>query len=232
MFHPLFKIGSKSSSGGFAIGLILMVIVLMAALATMMSATSISLRIDREVQEVDIVRFTDQARKVARSIDRIVKTNCEDTNAAFTACIDGISNALAQATPCEQDANNAVQRYCPYHPLYGGAVRTQLPSGILAAGAKEKWLLFKQVVPPNASWQDTNFAVLVMDDLTADFCLALEKRLTNNRNTTLVTAAPLSRDEEYNSLPLARREACFSYVDSEQKYMYYLLVSSFREDKN
>lgn len=232
MFYRHFKTDQKTGARGFAIGMILMVIVLMAALATMMSATSIDLRIDREVQEVDIVRFTDQTRKVAGGIDRIVKTNCDDTDAAFTACINTIRDALRQPAPCEQDPNMAVQRHCPFHNLYGSAMRQELDARIFAPGADRSWELIPGVLPQNSDPSDANFAVLIVNNLDENFCRMLERRLGNNPQAAIPNGTELRRGLPNNRLSFSRTEACFRYDSGGPRYMYYIVASTYRDKRN
>ncbi len=195
------------SQSGFALGLILLVIVLMAAITTFISASGTRTDIGPELSRVEIMTFRNASTDLLRGIQRVA-TSCPKTSRVdFDACMNNIRTALTQTAPCENDPLPEIQRACPYHTLYGGASRIPLPTKMFTT-ANPRWDLALKVSPEVAANQLD--AVLFINGLTQQACITLESTVLAN----LVRQAPLAtqlRAIDNQFLPIARKEACIQY---------------------
>ena len=217
----------KNSRSGFALGLILVVIVLMAAISTMMSATSMRFDIKPEISDIDIATFRDAAQVLGGSIARMANA-CDDAD--VSVCMSSVRDSLRSATPCENSAIPGILRNCPYAPPYGSATRRELKDtwfvGPIAATTKQ-WDIISNVSAKDSTAK--NLIVLTMLNVTDEFCLSLEKKISTNRNATIQSGPMLNNSLPTNTLPIARREGCYNFSPSgpspySRANIYYLIV--------
>lgn len=194
---------TKSKKSGFALGTILLIIVLIAAITTVATYTKSNYNLDEDVDAADIVVLRSNAADVVRGIQKIA-SSCPA--ATYNDCIRDIRASLRNGTRCETVAG--LRASCPYDGLYGGASRMQLPRKLFTT-ANSSWDIAYDVQVAGAT--NNLEAVLFINNLTQKACLGLERGILGTRNLTIPTSVlPLSyMPSGSQSLPLTRREACF-----------------------
>lgn len=196
--------------GGFAIGMILLVIVLIAALTTYISMTATSTGTTAEISRIDVMTFRSASNSLARAIQRVADT-CPKLTGNVN-CDRQIRPALRNATPCENGAVT-MRQVCPYDGLYGGALRVALPSKLFTV-ANPQWDIAYDVVAGGSATGKISM-VLFINGLSKAACLEIEKTVLGSANATVPEAfgGGFSSSSVGQSLPAARPEACYSYTN-------------------
>lgn len=216
----------KNSSAGFAIGLILVVIVLMAAIATMMSATSVRFDITREISDLDVASFRDTGQNLAASISR----SAVACSGSMPICMNAVQQAL-QTPACEQSTVPGVFQNCPYASPYGSASRRPMAAKLFAFTPTPNWRVVHSVSSPGSNEQ--NHVVVAITGLTDALCLAIEARVQNIRTATLVNGPMLDNSLSDLQLPFARREGCYHFIPNgpstfKAANIYFLIAHTVR----
>ncbi len=219
-------------NSGFAIGLVLLVIVLIAAVTTFIVKTTTRFDVTSEMSRIDVMNFRNNAADVFRGVQRIASSctvvdNGPDQGqraslAYFNTCVREIRTSLRADPHCETDL---ADRRCPYNMVYGGSTRGNLPDKMFTA-PDVKWDIAYDVRTPS-NVTDRIQLVLFMDKLTREACIAIEQTLATRLDVDIITANQLTYDGTDQDLPLPRKEGCIRY--DGPNHQYYIVIGSFYE---
>ncbi|TAH33133.1 MAG: hypothetical protein EYC62_07445 [Alphaproteobacteria bacterium] len=224
-----------SANAGFAIGMVLLVILLIAAVTSFIAKTTGHFDSGNEIGRIDVMNFRNSAADLYGGIRRIA-TSCtvvdnganqgqRATELYFNNCIREIRGSLQQTEPnCEKTDDD---RRCPYNSLYGGATRTLLPLKMFVpANVKEKWDLAYGVRSPSDTSEKIDI-VLFINKINEKACRTLEQAILNRNDVTVSMGNQLKFESTDQDLPVPRKEACIKYNASD--YQYFLVIGSFYE---
>ena len=194
----------KRSNSGFAIGMVLAAVLLIAVVTTFISVTN---RGNNDVSEdrlrLDATVFRSHSSDMVKAIQRIADS-CPRSDAAYNACIREIRTSIRLAVPCENGTLEQ-RRVCPFDPLYGGVNRTSINKSIVNP-ANARWDMAFDVGQTGSS--EKIDMVLFIDGVDQRACMALERIITSNMNAALQTG---TRFPMAPFIPMNRNEGCFQF---------------------
>ncbi len=198
----------SSDSSGFALGMILLFIGIIAALSVMATLSSTSNDYSRGLTLSQITSFRSHTSSLVRAIQRIAQS-CPRNE--LDDCIREIRAALTLENPgCEHDP--ALKKYCPFDSLYGGASRITLPPAMRDEGADSSFDIAYDVIV-NEDDDETKM-VLFINQLTLPACQMIEAQVIHQTNPPLINGQRLRHTGPGGAaqrLAVYRQEGCISY---------------------
>ncbi|MGE0251601.1 MAG: hypothetical protein AB7G80_02490 [Dongiaceae bacterium] len=214
---------NKPSSSGFALGTIILVIALLAAVTTAFSLASRSNLFTNTdpLQRNELIPVRDGMLQIAAATRRIINS-CPADPVEYSACLDRI-NVNPECPECANDETAA--RHWVYQPIYGGASLFHIRPRYLAdIQVPVSWVLARNVRPARGGALIP--VVIYAEGFSSHACRLLNEIISLRPLAATFTAPAL---QSFGTLPYDAVEGCFVVSGTNGMRTQYFYVVGGRQ---